>query len=405
LRNSPVRGKSGPIQVSRNISIIEEYQSVLPFYQAAMNFGIPWNPDLNGVSRFGLGLGDVNGAGGERSTSTKLLGQVWNSTNLSVKFYSQATRIKFSGKTAIGVEYYDTTTNSFGMANLRSTGEVIVTAGTIRTPHLLLSSGSGPALQLEQYSIPLVADVPCVGNIVKDHLSIYMTFSFKSNYSLPSASLNTWLSYFQNMNNIPTFFGAYPRAVIFNMYVSSKGDVSAPDLQILYKPDITGNTVEVGINLQNVKTKGWVRLQSGDPLVSPLVTLRDGIHPDDIEALASGIEIARSIMKTNPVVNLIDKELRPAIFSPAALRTWINQTAGGYTHYTGTCPIGDASSPDAVVDPFLRVKQITNVRVADGSILLHSGTGNPHYTILTTAFKAADIILGAKDNQFNASLV
>lgn len=94
------------------------------------------------------------------------------------------------------MEYYNIKTGSYDVANLRDSGEVIVTAGTIRSPHFLLSSGIGPAAQLEEFNIPVVADVPGVGKTVDDHLAISMLLSCKSSYSSPTTSISGWEEFF-----------------------------------------------------------------------------------------------------------------------------------------------------------------------------------------------------------------
>jgi len=148
----------------------------------------------------------------------------------------------------------------------------------------------------------------------------------------------------------------------------------------------------IGITLQKVKSKGSVTLQSNQPLIPPRVTLVENtvLDSEDVDAFVWGIEFVRSLAKTSPFSDILEKETSPAIYTPNELREWVINNVSGYNHYTGTCALG------SVVDTSLRVKGVNNVRVADGSILLHSGNGNVHNSILTVASMASDIILGKR---------
>jgi len=251
LKSSPWRGKNGLLKVSRNMSIIQDYETVEPFLLSALNIGVPHNPDFNGESRFGVGLADVNIAGGYRSTSASaFLGPVWNNPNLTVKLLTQATRIMFSGTTSVGVQYYEQETQTYSVANLTDGGEVILTAGAVGSPHLLLSSGIGDPNQLQQFGIPVIAAVPAVGQNFNDHIHIPVQFSFVAGYSVFQDTLDSWRYWYNNINANPTYFGSSARK-IFNIFLSSKGNISVPDLQIEYglSPGL------FGITLQKVNSK------------------------------------------------------------------------------------------------------------------------------------------------------
>jgi len=282
---------------------------------------------------------------------------------------------------------------------LRNPGEVILTAGAVRSPHLLLASGVGPAQQLQEYNIPVVSNVPGVGRILKDHLNLKISFSYKAGYVYKTPLIEEWTNFYQGITNQPSFFGSPSSFQIINIFVSSKGNFSNPNLQIEYKP---GNIAIFFITLQRVKTSGSVSLQSADPLESPKVALPYPVDPDDVEDIAWGIEFVRELVMASPFNNLIGAEISPSIYDPTGLREWIRQRFTGWIHYSGTCPVGELNSA-SVVDPFLRVKSISNVRVADGSILIHSGNGNIHNTIMTVALRCSDMILESRNiTEFSA---
>jgi len=206
------------------------------------------------------------------------------------------------------------------------------------------------------------------------------------NYVIPNALMDNWSTLFSNLGQTPSYY-ASPGKIIFNAFVSSKGNISVPDIQIRYHPK-----GEFEIVLQRVKTKGSITLESRDPFAEPNIILNSPLDPDDLEAFVWGVEFVRSLIKSPPFSSIIEKEISPAITNIDELKKWINQTYTGWLHFTGTCPLG--TSPDSVVDTSLRVKSVSNVRVADASVLPHSGNGNIHNTVLATALRASDIILG-----------
>lgn len=125
------------------------------------------------------------------------------------------------------------------------------------------------------------------------------------------------------MDTVPTYFGTFLKETIYAVWVSSKGNPNSPNIQISYWPDFyPNNTARVRIDVHRPKTKGWVRLQSSDPLVSPLVALRDpDVDPEDIEALAWGVEFVRNIIRFPPMAQIVDQEISPALYDLPSLRS------------------------------------------------------------------------------------
>jgi len=337
-----------------------------------------------------VGLVDVNIAKGLRSTSVSAyLAPVWNSPYLTVKLYSEATKIIFDASNqAQGVEFFDHISSKTNIALAQN--EVILSAGAIGTPKLLMVSGIGNAQDLTRLGIPVVANVTGVGKILKDHQHINMQFSTKSGkYSeLP---LDVWYSSYQSYNlGTPGLLGSSGSSKIIHMFTSSTGNISNPNIQLEFHPNETPN---MELTLQKTFTKGWVRLESSDPKAAPRVVLRDPLDEQDIDALLWGVNWIRGLVKTPPLSDIIDREISPGV-PPEQLRQWIIKNAKGYNHYTGTCPLGDAKAVDAVTDTSLLVRNVKKLRIADASVLIQSGTGNIHNSVLAIGEIASDLILG-----------
>jgi choline dehydrogenase len=332
----------------------------------------------------------------------EFLAPVWNDPRLTVKLNAQATKIIFSGTTAVGVQYYERLNKNYTVANLRNPGEVILTAGAIRSPHLLLASGVGPVQQLQDYNIPVVSNVPGVGRALKDHINVKVIFSYVPGYEYITPPIGKWSYYYRRITSEPDLFGTPDKSQIINLFVSSKGNISSPNLQIEFDHGSTPANASTPITaiffvtLQRVKTQGSVTLQSNDSFESPKVVLNTPVDPDDIEDLAWGVEFIRQLVRTSPLSYIIGEEIAPAVYEPSGLRQWIRDNYIGWTHYTGTCPVGELNS-DSVVDTSLRVKSISNVRVADASVLIHSGNGNVHNTVMTVALRCSDMILESRN--------
>jgi len=172
------------------------------------------------------------------------------------------------------------------------------------------------------------------------------------------------------------------------MFVSSSGNISNPNVQVDYAFD---NTASFGITLSGSFTKGTVEIESNDPFTPQKVVLHDPLDDRDVDTLIWAVDFIRKFVKTPPFSNMIDTEIAPGNLSPSQLRQWIFDHCNGGNHHTGTCRLGDDNA--SVVDASLRVRNVNNLRIGDGSVLLNSGTGNPQMSIMAVGEMAADLIL------------
>jgi len=270
---------------------------------------------------------------------------------------------------------------------------VILSAGAIGTPRLLMLSGIGDVDTLNKLNIPVVSNLPRVGKVLKDHYHIDMTFSFKTGYSVEQLPIGMWKSFFQSyyLGDFG-YFGSTGTKLI-QIFVSSTGNISVPDIKVEYYPDVTED-IKIGLTLQRSSTKGSIQIESNDPFIIPNI-VQTPIDDRDVDALFwAVVNFTRNFIKAPPFSNMIDTEISPGDQSPDQLRQWIKDNASPWIHMTGTCPLGDNSAPDSVVDTSLRVRNVENLRIGDASVLLDSGNGNIHNTVLAVAEIAADLILG-----------
>ena len=370
---SPVAGKNGPLHVA-NAQLHDPNPTSAAFIEACRELGYPATSDFNGPNMEGAGWHHVNIKDGKRhSDAVAYLHPALQRSNLTLRTNAQATRLLFDGKRCIGVEYSRNGTLETAYAR----HEVIVSSGAIESPKLLLLSGIGSSTQLRQFGIPLVADVPGVGENFHNHVLTGVICEASQPVPAPH----------QNLSESALFCKSDPGWI-------------GPDLQIgfVHVPFniIVGqghpNSVSILPGVVRPLSRGWIRLASGDPLDYPLV------HPNylgarsDLERLVQAVKISRQIFRSEAFSGWIKQELVPTadLTSDEQLRAFVRQTADSYHHQAGSCKMGLDSM--AVVDPQLRVYGVEGLRVADASVMPVVPSGNCHAGILMIAEKTADLV-------------
>ena len=256
-------------------------------------------------------------------------------------------------------------------------GEVIVCAGAIGSPRLLMLSGIGPAARLKALGIDPVADFPCVGENLQDHPAVKATYT--SAVPLPASRGNHGEVYAALRSPLA---GAAPDLHVFPILAphAAPGRAAPP----------SGFALVAAVMAPD--SRGTVRLPEADPGAPPLIDpglLRDG---RDLERLLAGLAIARNAAEGTAFTTLGSAETAPgpAIRDPAEVRAYIRATVSSYYHPAGTCRMG--MDPGAVTDPELRVRGIAGLRIADASVMPVIPNAHPHATVLAIAEKAADLI-------------
>jgi choline dehydrogenase len=371
---SPWAGKGGPLQVA-NAKLHEPNPTSAAFIEACRELGYPSTEDFNGPNMEGAGWHHVNIKDGKRhSTAVAYLNPVLERPNLTLSTNSQATRLLFNGKRCVGVEYSQNEELKTAHANL----EVIVCAGAIESPKLLLLSGIGNPTQLREFDIPVVAEVPGVGENFHNH--VLTGVINEASQPLPPPH--------QNLSESALFCKSDPGWV-------------GPDLQIAFLPVsfniIVGqghpNSMSILPGVVRPMSRGWIRLASKNPLDKPLVNPNYLGVEADLERLVQAVKLARQIFGTRAFSSWVKQELMPGtdVQTDDQLRDFVRQSADSYYHQVGSCKMG--LDDMAVVDPQLRVNGVEGLRVADASVMPVVPSGNTG--VLMIGEKVSDLIKDA----------
>jgi choline dehydrogenase len=293
--------------------------------------------------------------------------------NVSVETNAVASEILFDGQRACGVAYIQ----DGQRRTVQADREVIVSAGTLASPKLLMLSGIGPADHLRSHGIDVKVALPGVGQNLQDHLQMPVVYGSKL--------------------NIP------PTTVLCGNILFSKTragmSAAAPDLQIIFTPTIPGPLRPVlkfdrevclfVCILVRPFSRGEVRLASADPLAMPIVNPNYLQCDADVRTLAGGIDLARRIARTKAFAAVNDGEIAPG---QAAIESYVRGASSTIWHPAGTCRIGRDAM--AVVDPELRVYGVQGLRVADASVMPNVTAGNTNVPAAMIGEKAAALISG-----------
>ena len=383
---SSLVGKNGPLHVA-NAQSHEPNPTSAAFIQACRELGYPSTNDFNGPEMEGVGWHHVNIKDGKRhSDAVAYLQPALQRSNLELLTNAQATRLLFDRNRCIGVEYSVNGTTETVYANR----EVIVCSGAIESPKLLLLSGIGHPDQLKQFDIPVVSDLPGVGENFHNH--VLTGVICEASRPVPAGH--------QNLSESALFCKSEPGWV-------------GPDLQIgfVHVPFniIIGqghpNSVSILPGVVRPLSRGWIKLASKDPLEKPLINPNYLGVASDLDRLVQAVKISREIFRARAFSGWIQQELTPTadLTTDAQLRDFVKKTADSYHHQAGSCKMGlDAM---AVVDPQLRVYGVEGLRVADASVMPVVPSGNCHAGILMIAEKAADLIKEANGLNVSAEAV
>jgi choline dehydrogenase len=316
--------------------------SHLAFLQAAgeLGFGVDPGHDFNGPDPHGVaGFLPKNILDGRRhSTAAAFLAPALQRPNVEVRSPVHATRLLLDGSRVVGVEYV----RGNHREEVRAQREVVVCAGAIGTPTLLMLSGVGPAADLRAHGIPVVVDLPGVGASLQDHLKLSVRWKGKT--TLPGSS------------------------VVAGLFTSSSRE--AGDLQVIVGRglDQVDDFVTITVSHLKPRSRGAVTLAAADPLAAPCIRVNYLSEPHDVDVLIEGVALARRFGESRAYDHLRAEEIEPGV-SIRDLAQFARQKADSIYHAAGTCRMGPASDREAVVDADLRVYGIDGVRVADASIM------------------------------------
>lgn len=398
----------------------------IAFLQAGQEMGYE-NRDINGANQTGFMITQATIRRGSRcSTAKAFLRPVKNRPNLHIAMNAHVLKVLFNAeKRATGVEFFRDGSQHI----VRCRREIILSAGTINSPQLLMLSGIGPSEHLAEYDIPVISDLR-VGDHLQDHVGLGgLTFLLNKPITVAKKrfmNFSVMFEYIVKERGPMTSPGVEGLAFLNTKYADKSGDY--PDMQFHFSPssinsdngeqirkilgltDRVYNTMYKPLHdidtwsilplLLRPKSSGWVRLKSRNPFVYPDINPNYFTHKEDIDVLVEGIKLALRVSNTNAFQRFGS---RPhTILMPGCHEYLFNTyeywecTLRHFTftiyHPTGTCKMGPSSDPTAVVDPRLRVYGVKGLRIADASIMPMIVSGNPNAAIIMIGEKASDII-------------
>lgn len=382
-------GTEGPMPVRRRQS--GPWPDIQKAFRAAcLQAGFGTTEDTNGPNPFGVGVTPSNNLDGMRmSTAITHLYPVRHRLNLTVRGRAFVRKILIKDLKAVGVEV-----ESGGEVFNVEADRVVVSAGAIKSPHLLMLSGIGPADQLQLFGIPTVQELPGVGQNLWNHLSAQITFKVKEGITL----------------------AADADAVHFSLHYTSQGSSAINDMVLRTSPVVDerqervpglrtrylsgevppDRVARISCTLGLPDGSGYVRLASADPRVQPSFNYCYLQHPNDIRRVREGLRLAIRLLESDAYKDVADHRIHPTddvLADDDALDLWVRQTVGTARHVSGTCKMGPDSDPMAVVDQYCRVKGVQGLWVADASVMPRiPRSGGAHATVVMIGERVVDWI-------------
>lgn len=394
-------GDSGPV----GIKVINDPQMLYEgFEQSAVNAGHQRSQDLfgdvtEGVSRLELSVG-----GGERSSTARCyIDAARSRRNLTVLTYARVSKVILEGKRAVGVEF----ARNGETIVARASREVILSAGSFQSPHLLMLSGIGNADDLKSAGAEPLIHLPGVGQNLQEHPMFPMMWTanrrdtFLNNLRLDRATRLAlqWLV---------TKSGSFTTTACHGiLYGKSRPELERSDIYLaatavgldadLWFPGITRPAIHRFVNIVAInypESRGWVKLRSANPNDKPAISYNLLGAAEDLAGLVAGLKMARAIYSQGPQAASIESEAMPGahVGSDEEIRQFIRHVVGIGEHPCGTCAMGTGAN--AVVDEQLRVRGVDALRVIDASVMPEITAGNINIPTIMIGEKGADLIRG-----------
>jgi choline dehydrogenase len=393
---SPYHGTGGPLAVS---DVRYKSPACEAFIAAAREQGATANEDFNGPRQDGVGWYQVTQRKGRRcSAAAAYLHPVMSRPNLTVHTGALVTKILIEDGQATGVDYLRHGEIETAIAD----GEVIVCGGAVNSPQLLMLSGVGPADHLIEMGISVHADSPGVGANLSDHPVLPVIWSTPRLRGLWEKTGNAGALRWQLTHRGPVASNVAESGG----FAHSEPGLPAPDLQlhVLAAPyqnqglaDPAQRAMTVLVGLVEVRSRGRIRLRSADPRHRPAIDpgyLSDG--GADARALVAGLKMAREFVTARPMAAICRSEMAPGahIRSDAELLEYVRSSVATLYHPVGTCAMGSEARWGSVLDPELKVRGISGLRVVDASVMPTLPRGNTNAPTIAIAERAADLIAG-----------
>jgi choline dehydrogenase len=399
LGAGPTRGTDGPLNAT---SIKTAHPLVEALVKSGSNLGLKKRRDFNDGDQEGVGYYQLTTRNGKRcSTAVAYLAPARGRPNLRVETDAQVTGIVMQGNRAAGVRY-----RKGGQEHTLMAGkEVILSAGAIQSPQLLQLSGIGPAGLLGQFGIPVVKDLPGIGQNLQDHLQIRLIYEVTRPVTTNDQLRTIWGKARIGLQWL--LFRGGPLAIGINqgaVFCRALPDSPRPDIQFHFgtlSADLAGGAVHefsgctYSVCQLRPESRGEINIRSADPLEAPSIQpnyLSTGL---DQRTAVAGFKVARRLAGTAPLSQLMKREYRPGdtVRTDDEILHFCREYGATIFHPAGTARMGPASDPGAVVDHRLRVHGVDGLRVVDASIMPTLVSGNTNVPVVMIAERASDFIL------------
>lgn len=390
-------GAGGHLWVS---DISEHHPLSDAFIEAAVAWGLPRNDDFNGATQEGVGYYQLTARGRRRSTvAATYLREARNRLNLTILTDALVTRVVLEGRraTAVAARIRDQPEQVF-----RCRREVVLAAGAVKSPHILLLSGIGPADQLRTAGIPVLHDLAGVGQDLQDHLQVKLSYRVQGTETLNEIRGSRLRMAREGLRFILAARGPLANGSLMSGgFMRSDPALDMPDVQLHFQPlsgtspgvfhDFPGATLTV--SQLRPHSRGEVTIRSADPAAPPAMRANYLTSEHDRRVVIAALRRGREIMRQAPLQRFVPQEVAPGSDCATNADLLGHARATGFTqfHLTSSCRMG--IDDRAVVDPMLLVRGLEGLRVADASIMPSVVSGNTNATTIMIGEKAADLIL------------
>ena len=396
------RGSDGPLHTSYGPMKNPLYRA---FVDAATQAGYAETDDINGFRQEGFGRMDRTIHAGRRwSAANAYLRPAMGRPNLRVIPRAMATRVILEGRRAVGVAYKPGGA-SYPEQQVRARREVILAGGAINSPVLLKLSGVGPGAELQAAGLPVMLDLPGVGENLQDHMEFYFQVESREPITLYT-HMGAWAKLLIGLRWM-AFKDGLGATNHFEScgFIRSRAGVRWPDIQYHFLPlaiTYDGKSLasahgyQAHVGTMRSRSRGHVRLRGPDPFAKPAIRFNYMSHPEDWEEMRACVRLTREIFAQKAFDPYRGREIQPGAdaTSDEAIDAFLREKLESAYHPCGTCRMGAAGDPMAVVDPELRVIGLEALRVADTSTFPTITTGNLNAPAIMLGEKASDLIRG-----------